>query len=243
MSAYDHTKPPEAITRHAGPAWHVVGAVALLVVALTALWRYTPLAGYVTAERVTAWAGAMGEMPWAPFAFVLAYTPAAFILFPRPLITLAAVIALGPRTGFTCAMTGILLAAVVSFVLGRRMSCERVRRLVGHKLDAMSAVLRRRGLVAVLAVRIVPVAPFAVIGVVAGAWRIRIADYVLGTALGLLPGTLTTTVFGDQLQAALHDPSRINYWLVAAVVALFLSVTVLMRRWFVRQQAAQLAQS
>ena len=37
---------------------------------------------------------------------------------------------------------------------------------------------------------------------------------MLGTFLGMLPGTLTTTVFGDQIQTALQDPSRINWGLV-----------------------------
>jgi hypothetical protein len=39
-------------------------------------------------------------------------------------------------------------------------------------------------------------------------------------------------VFGDQLQAALRDPSTINYWLVGAVLLLFAVAILLFRRWF-----------
>jgi hypothetical protein len=56
----------------------------------------------------------------------------------------------------------------------------------------------------------------------------------------MLPGTLTTTVFGNQIQTALEDPSRINYWLVGVVVLFFVVLTLVVRRWFIREnQAAQ----
>ena len=45
--------------------------------------------------------------------------------------------------------------------------------------------------------RLVPLAPFAVESIVAGAIRMKLWHVVLGTAIGLLPGTLATTVFGD----------------------------------------------
>ena len=46
---------------------------------------------------------------------------------------------------------------------------DTVRHLAGKKVNQMSEVLRRRGLLAVFAVRIVPVAPFFVEGMAAGA--------------------------------------------------------------------------
>ena len=79
-------------------------------------------------------------------------------------------------------------------------------------------MLRQRGLVAMTALRLVPLAPFAVEGVIAGAIRITLRDFMLGTALGMLPGTLAATVFGDQLEAALRDPADVNLWLIAGVV-------------------------
>jgi hypothetical protein len=47
-------------------------------------------------------------------------------------------------------------------------------------------------------------------------------------------------VFADQLQAALDDTSKINYWLVAAVVVLFAVVILLVRRWFNKTSNEQL---
>ena len=93
-----------------------------------------------------------------------------------------------------------------------------------------------RSLLAVTAVRFVPLAPFAVESLVAGAIRIKPWHLLVGTFLGMLPGTLTATVFGDQIQTALRDPERINYWIVAAVVVLMIVATLLVRRWLYRTQ-------
>jgi uncharacterized membrane protein YdjX (TVP38/TMEM64 family) len=217
------------------PAWGKIALIALAVCALTLAWRYTPLAGIVTGERVIEWARSVGHLWWAPILVIAAYSPAAFIMFPRPLITLVAVIAFGPWLGFAVSITGIVLAALATYYAGRVLPRRTVRHLAGAKLDEMRHVLRRRGLVAIFAVRIIPVAPFAIEGMIAGAARIKVWHYVVGTILGMAPGTLTTTVFGDQFATALEDPSRINYWLVAGVAVFFVVLIYIVRRWFAKE--------
>jgi len=225
---------PRAAARE-GPAWGKIALIALAFAALSALWRYTPLRELLTAERVFDWAQSFGSKWWAPIAVILAYTPACFTMFPRPLITLFAVIAFGPWLGFGYGMSGILLAALVTYYVGVKLPNDTVRKLAGPKMDSLAEVLRRRGLIACFAVRIVPAAPFAVEGFVAGDIGIKLRDFMLGTFLGMLPGTLTTTVFGDQIQTALEDPSKINWWLVAAVILMFAVMIWYVRRWFAKQ--------
>jgi len=216
-----------------GPAWNKIVTIVVAVAALTALWKWTPLAELLEANRVTQWARELGTSWWAPILVMLAYTPAALTMFPRPLITLFAVVAFGPWLGFLYAMLGIELAAWLTFVAGKRLDREAVRRVAGAKLNDIIQVLRRRGLLAITALRLVPLAPFAVEGIVAGAVRVKLWHFMLGTAIGILPGTLTSTVFGDQLQAAMEDPSNVNYWLIGSALALLALATWLVRRWLV----------
>ncbi len=223
---------PDMKKEKSGPSWPTFLVLAAVFAGLTAAWRYTPLGDVITAQQVMEWARDFAGRPWAPLVVLLAYTPACFVMFPRPLITLFSVVAFGAWMGFAYAMTGIVIAAVATYYAGRLLDRSTVRRLAGKKLNEVSEVLRKRGLVACTALRLIPVAPFAVEGLVAGAIRIKLFDFTLGTILGMLPGTLTTTVFGDQLEAALRDPAEINYWLVAGAV-LFLGVAiVVVRRWF-----------
>lgn len=221
---------------HHAPAWGKLAAIALVIAALALAWRYTPLREVVAPERVLAWAREVGEAGWAPLALMLAYTPAAFVMFPRPLLTLFSVVAFGPVWGFVYGMAGILLAALATYYAGVVLPAGTLRRLGGAKIEPVTEVLRRRGLVAMFAVRVVPVAPFVVEGMIAGAARIKVFDFTAGTFLGMLPGTVTTSVFGDQLATAMEDPSRINWWLVVGVVALFGVMIWVVRRWFNREQ-------
>jgi uncharacterized membrane protein YdjX (TVP38/TMEM64 family) len=219
------------------PAWGKIIAAAVVIAALAAAWRYTPLSEYITGERVNAWARTIRGATWAPVLVILAYTPAAFVMFPRPVLTLLTVIAFGPWLGFAYGMTGIIGAALATYYVGHLLPEKTVQRLAGDKLDDVIKALRRHGLMAMLAVRIVPVAPFAVEGLIAGAVPLKLWDYILGTFLGMLPGVLATTVFGSQIAAALEDPSTINWWIVGAVIVAMIALTWYVRRWFAHQDS------
>ena len=213
------------------PAWGKLAAFALLIALLAALWRFTPLAEVVTAENTIAWAKEFGSQWWAPLVVMAAYTPACFVMFPRPLITLAAVVAFGPWLGFVYAIAGIVGAAVATYYAGARMRRDTVRRLAGPGLDRMVEVLKKYGLLAMTLLRLVPLAPFAIEGIVAGAVRLKLWHLAAGTAIGMLPGTLATTVFGDQLESALSGGS-FNWWVVGGVVALLAAGSWAVKRWF-----------
>ena len=68
-------------------------------------------------------------------------------------------------------------------------------------------------------------------GLVAGAIRIKFWHFTLGTAIGILPGTLTTILVGNQIETALSNPGAINYWPVAGAVALLIGGAFAVRKW------------
>ena len=219
-----HTESVVPVAKAARRPWLTLGILVGVVAGFAALWRFTPLATIVTSEKVIAVANAFADNWWAPLVLVLAYTPASMIMFPRPLITMAAVVVFGPWEGFTYAMTGVVLAGSIGYGMGRMVHRDTVRRLAGGKLNRLTAVLQRRGILAVTLVRLVPIAPYLVVNVVMGAMRIRFHHFVIGTFLGMLPGGLAATVLSDQVAEALVNPARVNPWLVATGVLLFASL-------------------
>lgn len=218
------------------PAWGKIAGLVAVVAALMALWRFTPLREVATAEAAIQWAKAFGELWWAPLLLMASYTPACLVMFPRPLITLAAVLAFGPLLGFTYSLLGICASAAVTWWMGRHMRRDTVRRLAGPKLDRMIDVLKKHGLVAMTLLRLVPIAPFAVESIVAGAIGMKLWHVALGTAIGLLPGTLTTTVFGDAIETAVTGAGEVNWWLVGAAVTLLAGGAWGVKRWFTRME-------
>jgi uncharacterized membrane protein YdjX (TVP38/TMEM64 family) len=218
------------------PDWSTIAAIGSVMLGLAAIWRLTPLAQIVRPESIIDWAQAFALYWWAPLAVMAAYTPACLVMFPRPLITLGAVIAFGPWQGFLYSLLGIVASSVVTYYMGRRMKRDTVRRLAGPRLDRMIDVLKKNGLLAMTLLRLVPIAPFAVESIVAGAVHMRLWHVALGTAIGLLPGTLTTTLFGDAIETALSGAGQVNWWLVGGVAALLAAGMWAVRRWFRRME-------
>jgi hypothetical protein len=84
----------------------------------------------------------------------------------------------------------------------------------------------RSGLVAVAAVRLVPIAPFTLVNMVAGACRIPIVAYLAGTALGLLPGLLAMSALGHQIFRFIVDPNPADFALLIAAALLWLALII-----------------
>jgi uncharacterized membrane protein YdjX (TVP38/TMEM64 family) len=149
--------------------------------------------------------------------------------------------AFGPWKGLAYAMTGVIVAGIFGYLIGRLFHRDTARRLAGPRLGRVTALVKRRGIVAVALVRVVPIAPYLVVNVVMGAMRIRFIDFVVGTFLGMLPGALAATVLSDQFAAALQDPARVNGWLVAAAGCAFAGLAFFGHRVLVRLEGQRMA--
>jgi phospholipase D1/2 len=213
-----------------GPAWGKLGLILLAAAALAAAWRWTPLAEIVTAERILGWTRTVRETWWAPIVLMAAYTPAAFVLLPRPLLTLVIVMTFGVLLGLVYATSGVLVAAAITYYAGRLLPKKTLQRLAGDALEPAGKLLREHGVVAVFGSNMLPTPPFVVQNMIAGAVRIPLWKFMLGTLIALLPGMLAWTVFGDQINAAMEDTSKINWWLVGAALLLLVAFTFLARR-------------
>jgi len=64
-----------------------------------------------------------------------------------------------------------------------------------------------------------PVGNFSLINITAGALGVRFRDYLIGNAIGLLPGVLALTVFADRIGATLRHPKADNLIILALVTA------------------------
>lgn len=79
-----------------------------------------------------------------------------------------------------------------------------MRRVAGARVNKLSERVAKRGLVAVVILRILPVAPLTIVKLVAGASMIGLRDFMLGTLIGMGPGILLTVAFAHQLVASLR---------------------------------------
>jgi uncharacterized membrane protein YdjX (TVP38/TMEM64 family) len=152
------------------------------------------------------------------------------VVAPVTVLVTATVLAFGPLHGFVYSFIGMTLSALVTFGLGRLMG----RQLVEHwsaRLYRLSRNLASKGVLAVVALRVIPVAPFTVINMIAGATHIRARDFLLGTVLGELPGLLAIAFFVDQVTSAFHAPGFESYLTLAGSAIVMVAAVWGLRRW------------
>lgn len=205
----------------AGPHRHFLLAAAGLVLAagvLLAAWRFTPLAAYADVDALLGQAEGLAAMgPAGALLAVGLFVAGGFVMFPVTVMIAVTAIALGPLTGFATALVGSLSAAVALFAVGRLGGRDLVRRFGGRTVNRISRRLGRGGVLTVVVLQIVPVAPFTIVNLVAGASHLRFTHFVVGTFVGMTPGVLAFSLFGSQLERALRDPQPAS---VAAAVLL-----------------------
>jgi phosphatidylserine/phosphatidylglycerophosphate/cardiolipin synthase-like enzyme/uncharacterized membrane protein YdjX (TVP38/TMEM64 family) len=219
---------------------HVLKIIILIgvVTALAALWRWTPLGEWVdmaSARKAAEW---MQQQPLAPLFVTAAYIFGGLIALPVTLMIMATVVVFGTWLGFLYALAGSWLSAMVVFAIGRRMGRDTVRRFAGSLLNRLSRKLSEKGLLTVITFRIVPVAPFSVINLIAGVSEIRWRDYALGTLIGMLPGTVAFVLLADRIAASLQHPDLGQIALLLASIALVGLGLVGLRRWIKNKRSA-----
>ena len=132
----------------------------------------------------------------APVAYIAAY--AVLVLFPTPasLLTIAGGALFGLAEGTAYALVGAVLGAVAAYEIGRLLGRDAVARLTRGRLEPVERVLSEHGFAAVVAIRLTPVFPYLAVNYAAGLTSLARRDYVLGTALGIVPGAIAYAAVG-----------------------------------------------
>ena len=219
-------------TRWTGNFRIIGGALLLLaLIGLAAAWQWTPLKDWLDLDRVAGLAVAVRDNPLAPVIVVGGYIIGGLLSFPATILIVATAITFGPLTGFIYALTGCVSSAVCCYAAGRMLGREAVQRFAGERVNRLSRQLAERGLVAIMIVRLAPVAPFTMMNVAAGASHIKFWDFTLGTLFGMAPGLFAMTLFGDSLEDAIRRPSLATFVFLAALITVIITVNIVFRKW------------
>jgi uncharacterized membrane protein YdjX (TVP38/TMEM64 family) len=182
----------------------------------------------------------------AAVAFILAYAGLVTVSVPgAALFTLAGGYMFGPWLGTAYAVTGATLGAIVVF-LAARAGLAGLGARAGPWARRFEAGFRRNGLNYLLVLRLLPIVPFWLINLVAGAVGLRLWVFVLGTFVGMIPVTFIYASLGNGL-GTLADEGRPPdlailcrpsvFLPILGLVALAL-VPVIYKRWRLVDEAA-----
>jgi uncharacterized membrane protein YdjX (TVP38/TMEM64 family) len=200
----------------------VIGASILLAV----------IVGIPTATQLRSHFTGMGA--WAPLLFAAFYAAATLSPLPKSVFTLAAGAVFGLAEGLLVVLAGATVGAVLAFYLARALGRDGVKRLTGVRVDRFDEHLARRGFLAVLIARLIPVVPFTVVNYFAGLTGIRVRVFLAATALGMLPATTAYVALGAY-------GSRPGSWPFVVAVAALVALTAIggAAQWQRRRGRAQ----
>ncbi|MEZ4599244.1 MAG: VTT domain-containing protein [Syntrophotaleaceae bacterium] len=193
---------------------------ALAVLLLLSLWRFTPLKEYLDTETLTFLAISVRQSPLAWLYVFFAYVVGGLLFFPVTVLIVVTSALFSPLSGFFFSLAGCLGSAALTFAIGHWMGRDTIRHFAGGRLNRISKQIARKGILAIGAVRLVPIAPFTLVNLVAGASHIRFRDFFLGTLAGMVPGIAGLTIVTDRIRAFLSEPGLWNTLLLVALLLL-----------------------
>jgi phosphatidylserine/phosphatidylglycerophosphate/cardiolipin synthase-like enzyme/uncharacterized membrane protein YdjX (TVP38/TMEM64 family) len=209
--------------------WLRAVLLAAVLIGLAASWRLTPLEQVLSVDALRAAASAL-QGPAAPVGVVAGYVAASLLMAPVTLLIVATALAFEPVLAATYALLGILAASAAGFGVGRLMGRETVRRLAGRRLNELSRRVSRRGVLTVSVVRLLPVAPFTVVNLVAGVSGLRLRDFLAGTLLGTAPGVMAVVFLQARFEEAISHPDPGTVAASAGALLIVVGVFALVRR-------------
>ena len=210
-------------------------AILVALIGLAIAWRTTPLGAHFDVKTLIALGQAMRNAPLAPLGVVVACMAGGLVAMPLTVFIGATIVVFGSFPGALYALAGGLANAALIYAIGRVAGRATVERHAGERVNRISRQLARRGVLAMAVVRFVP-APFSLVNLMAGASQIRFFDFMLGTALGLVPVTLLLVLLVDQVSHAVRHPGLATFAWLALVIALIIALVWGVRRLIARLQ-------
>ena len=220
---------PLHLDRAANRMWtaRTILAVSGLAAALAGLalaWQYTSLRDFTDVGFVSSVISQPARSQFAPLLAIAAFVVGGLVMFPVLVLIAATAAALGPWLGFFSAGAGVLLSALVLFSIGRVLGQARLQRLLGGRAARVQSRIIGKGVVAVAMIRMVPIAPFSMVNVVAGASKLSLRDFLLGTVLGMAPGIAVMAALGAQIADLARNASWTNAVLLALAILAWIAL-------------------
>jgi uncharacterized membrane protein YdjX (TVP38/TMEM64 family) len=154
-----------------------------------------------------------------------------FIWYPAEILDLAVGYVYGFWGGLALVMTGWLINALLAYWIGRHAARPALYRFVGRqRFERLERAVEAGGATLLLGIRLVPVIPFSLFSMAAGAAKADLFTFIWTTLVGYLPLTVVFVYLGSQLEEL--SPTDPILWLGAAVLIALLVVTHRVRgRW------------
>jgi phospholipase D1/2 len=221
-------------------------ALRWLLIALVVGAALSSLIGIVIGARSFAWTdvppfldslSVWRTSPIAMLAMIGCFVVGGLAVFPVNLLIASAIIVFGPAIGAGVALAGSLASAAVLHQIGSSFPEHVWTRLAGGHIERLRARVAQHGFLAVAIVRVLPIAPYSIVSVAAGAAGVERGAYFAGTAIGMIPGIALYAFFIDRARQVIADPRPLSWAMLLFAAILLVAVAMLLKTWKRRADA------
>jgi len=201
-----------------------VGLLAFVAVSIV-IFQVADLGRYIKPEAIRATIQSAG--PMAPLLYLLIYSIAPVFFVPGWIISVAGGLAFGALLGTVLTVVGATIGATMAFLVARYLGRDFVARLLKGKFAALDDQAAAHGFQVIFFLRLIPLVPFNALDYIAGLSKVGARDYILGTFLGIIPGTFAYVYLGSAL-------TDIYSWQFAGAIGLLILlalIPMLYKRW------------
>ena len=175
---------------------------------------------------------------WAAIAYIGLFTLLPAFFFPVAVLALAGGLLFGLWWGSVYTFIGAILNCSLMFLLARHVGRERVEQLIQKKLspvwqNRLQNLNSTGGFALLVILRLIPAAPYNLINYAFGLTSISFVKYIIGSAIGIIPGTLAFINIGDKAL----DVTSPEFWIAIGLLAALLGITgVIGKRYLPQNQ-------
>jgi uncharacterized membrane protein YdjX (TVP38/TMEM64 family) len=176
-------------------------AVAAVVVYFTGAWRYLTLESLYD-NRIWLKDFISANLALALLIYAAVYVASVALSLPGGLLlTVAGGFLFGWVTGGATAVVAATVGATLVFLIARSSLGAALSATAGPWLAALRDGFRDNALSYLLFLRLVPAFPFVVVNLAPALLGVPLGTYVLGTFIGIIPGTLAFAYAGTSLDS------------------------------------------
>jgi len=194
--------------------------IAVAVILIIVLVKQSGISDAISLKSIRAMVDSLGF--WGPIGFILVYALATSFGLPGTIITVAGGLIFGKWLGTLFNLIGAVLGSSGAFWIARLLARESLsEKFKGQKwFEKFNNGLEKDGFNYMLFVRLVPLFPYNGVNFGSGLTRIPFKSYLLGTAIGIIPGTFIFTNVAAEIGESATEGFSISPGIIMAFTLL-----------------------
>ncbi len=215
---------------------YILAAILIFLLASALAWRFTSLQQWLETDRIIDVLHTLRtRYDFAVFLVLGVYVLANLIMFPVTILIIATIVVFGPLLGYLYSVAGMMLSAMLVYGAGYALGYDLLERWKDRRwFKQVNQHLERRGIMAIIVLRMLPVAPFTLINLLTGASHIRFFEYTVGSFLGFLANVFTVTFIYIQIETAARAGRGEDIFSAIGLSLLLIAVVIGLRWLLVR---------